>query len=128
MQLQIIYTEPYRVPIAGSLSATLFHKTGTLTTDELVAVGVLEANNLDSGSDSSIMNRAVICGCHALVSIEIVIELIGDPLRIAGLNAIRWRIAPNGHSNQLPASEKKEAGSSITVWGKGITQLEVNCT
>jgi len=135
MKLQIFCTEPYRVPIAGSLSATLFDKTGTLTTDELVAVGVLEANNLDTGSDSSNINltpviRAqseaalVIAGCHAVVSIEN--ELVGDPLEIAALNAMRWGIASNsGYSIPLPASEKKEAGSNITISGKAITQLEV---
>jgi len=135
MKLQIFCTEPYRVPIAGSLSATLFDKTGTLTTDELVAVGVLESNNLETGSDSSNMNLTpvirvrgeaalVIAGCHAVVSIEN--ELVGDPLEIAALNAMRWGVAStSGYSIPLPASEKREAGSSIVVSGKSITQLEV---
>lgn len=41
MQMQIFCTEPYRVPISGKVDTCVFDKTGTITTDELVAVGVV---------------------------------------------------------------------------------------
>ena len=41
MKLQIFCTEPYRIPNAGRLDTCLFDKTGTITTDELKAVGVV---------------------------------------------------------------------------------------
>ena len=41
MRLHVFCTEPFRVPLAGRITACLFDKTGTITTDELVAAGTI---------------------------------------------------------------------------------------
>ena len=41
MRLHVFCTEPFRVPLAGRITACLFDKTGTITTDELVAAGTV---------------------------------------------------------------------------------------
>ena len=47
----IFCTEPYRVPFAGKISHVLFDKTGTITTDQLLPVGVV--NHPQASSFSS---------------------------------------------------------------------------
>jgi cation-transporting ATPase 13A1 len=43
----IFCTEPFRVPFAGQIQHCLFDKTGTLSTDKLIPIGVV---NVDSGA------------------------------------------------------------------------------
>ena len=100
--------------MAGKLDACLFYKTGTLTTDELVAVGVTEPNALGKiNPDGSValspmtkvVNEAalVLTGCHSLVLIDG--EVTGDPLESAALSSMRWGISQNtGHAIPLPAT------------------------
>jgi len=41
LKAHVFCTEPYRIPLAGKTDTCLFDKTGTITTDELVASGVV---------------------------------------------------------------------------------------
>jgi manganese-transporting P-type ATPase len=139
MKLHIFCTEPYRVPIAGKLDACLFDKTGTLTTDELVAVGVCLPPKLKVASgkeeeDEQFLTpmiqvhdeaALVLAGCHSLVYIEG--ETTGDPLESASLKSMRWQLSKDsGNAVPLPATEKKAAGTPITVGSeRGIEEIEV---
>lgn len=85
-QAGIFCTEPYRVPLAGKVSHCLFDKTGTITTDQLVPVGIVRpvdpafettspagAGSVASLSDvsSAVDDTAmVLAACHSLVVVE----------------------------------------------------------
>jgi magnesium-transporting ATPase (P-type) len=45
MKTGIFCTEPYKVPISGKVSHCLFDKTGTITTDTLLPIGVINSHN-----------------------------------------------------------------------------------
>lgn len=135
MKMQVFCTEPYRVPIAGKLDCCLYDKTGTLTTDELVAVGVLEARSMkeDGSADEDQLtamtkvaseSALVLAGCHSLVLVDG--ETTGDPLESAALNAMRWSLA-KGTENVVPrpATEKKEEGKKIHASNSTVSELDV---
>ena len=135
MKMQVFCTEPYRVPIAGKLDCCLYDKTGTLTTDELVAVGVLEARSMkeDGSADEDQLtamtkvaseSALVLAGCHSLVLVDG--ETTGDPLESAALNAMRWSLA-KGTENVVPspATEKKEEGKKIHASNATVSELDV---
>lgn len=135
MKLHVFCTEPYRVPMAGKLDACLFDKTGTLTTDQLVAVGVCEANKLQKNSDDDrelltpMMQTHeaaafVLAGCHSLVSING--ETQGDPLESAALASMRWQVdIVTGRAVPCPATIKKPPGKSISVGGMSVNEVEI---
>ncbi|KAL7564440.1 hypothetical protein ACA910_002754 [Epithemia clementina (nom. ined.)] len=127
MRLHVFCTEPYRVPIAGKLDQCLFDKTGTLTTDELVAVGVVLPSKISQGTNSTTelqslltpmheihknMAAFVIAGCHSLVMIDD--ETTGDPLELASLTAMQWKMS---EKYSMPAVPNKlillEGGKSV---------------
>jgi cation-transporting ATPase 13A1 len=138
--------------MAGKLDSCLFDKTGTLTTDELVAVGVLEPNNLRKREQSSSSAKKqpssslslkpmiqstsgaalVIAGCHSLVVYED--ETTGDPLEKAALKSIRWHVTSDGKAEPLAqgagaggSAEKKDdpakQGAAATSTTTGKAQL-----
>ena len=53
MKAQVFCTEPFRVPLAGKIDACFFDKTGTITTDQLEATGIVPAQAGESASSSS---------------------------------------------------------------------------
>ena len=96
MKKGIFCTEPYRVPFAGKIDSVLFDKTGTLTSDKLVPVGVV---NAAAGAappaqvevrHASMECAIVLAGCHSLVSVADVAELVGDPIELAALEGLQW--------------------------------------
>ena len=102
-------TEPFRVPVAGKVDCCLFDKTGTITSDRLVAEGVV--CDLDKGSelkkpvDASRTASIVIGGCHALLQIEG--KMFGDPLEKAALLGIKWKYDPLTHVASPKVDDEK---------------------
>eukprot|EP01127_Copromyxa_protea_P019679 TRINITY_DN6440_c0_g1_i1.p1 TRINITY_DN6440_c0_g1~~TRINITY_DN6440_c0_g1_i1.p1 ORF type:complete len:1356 (+),score=374.54 TRINITY_DN6440_c0_g1_i1:25-4092(+) len=93
MKLNIFCTEPFRIPTAGKVDICLFDKTGTITSDQLTAVGVIDVgaknkdhNSLQAMNKSSIETALVLGGCHALISIQGSIS--GDPIEEAVIKSI----------------------------------------
>ena len=100
----VFCTEPFRVPFAGKIDAVLFDKTGTLTTDKLVPVSVVNAAaSLDAPAakgggvppelavgDAATEVAVVLAGCHSLIQVEGVAELMGDPIETAALGGVAW--------------------------------------
>jgi len=126
MKLQIFCTEPYRVPMAGKLDYCLFDKTGTLTTDELVAVGVVKDSLSDLTPMSKVVDGAglVLAGCHSLVNIDE--EIHGDPLEIAGLQAMCWTVVEEATVCPIKATEKQRGGNPLKLGaGADVHSLEV---
>jgi cation-transporting ATPase 13A1 len=102
MKSQIFCTEPFRIPNAGKLDTCLFDKTGTITTDELTAVGVAgwspkQSDGAVSSSAQTVATMlnapvaccAVLAGCQSLVDIDG--KLMGDPVEEAAIKAICWK-------------------------------------
>ncbi|ETV84154.1 hypothetical protein H257_03440 [Aphanomyces astaci] len=102
VRLSIFCTEPFRISLAGKVDICLFDKTGTITTDQLTAVGVV--SNDRSRNDSSAIEPhqpmlrshidacLVLAGCHSLVEIDG--KMIGDPVEEASLRAIDFTYDP----------------------------------
>jgi len=133
MKLHVFCTEPYRVPMAGKLDQCLFDKTGTLTTDELVAVGVVVPSKISSSPKSKSkdtlslftplkdvhksMAALVLGGCHSLVMIEG--ETTGDPLELASLTAMQWKMT---EKYAIPAVPDKLI---MAGGGASVSQIQI---
>eukprot|EP00049_Salpingoeca_infusionum_P025583 m.20377 g.20377 ORF g.20377 m.20377 type:complete len:1339 (+) comp8156_c0_seq2:3-4019(+) len=122
VKLHVFCTEPFRIPIAGKVDACLFDKTGTITSDELIATGVVATTkhctcephygHSHSSSSSAIAPSPmstmplepalVIAGCHSLVDIDG--ETTGDPLEKESLKSIGWQF--NAITNTSTPKEK----------------------
>eukprot|EP00053_Salpingoeca_punica_P019510 m.197814 g.197814 ORF g.197814 m.197814 type:complete len:1363 (+) comp17670_c0_seq2:1993-6081(+) len=98
-KMNVVCTEPFRIPLAGKVDSTMFDKTGTITTDELVPMGIVVpscSKAVSTDADLVAMVKApkeiglVLAGCHSLMNIKG--KASGDPLEVAAFQAVRWRI------------------------------------
>ena len=136
MRANVFCTEPFRVPLAGKISACLFDKTGTLTTDQLEAVGVSRGEvsaaqralvATGAGEDESSRTvrpppmlsasaeaTLVLAGCHSLVYVDG--KLAGDPIEVASLKAVCWKY-DDAHSmcRPRPGSDSRFLGSGAFI-------------
>ncbi len=95
----IMCTEPFRVPSCGKTTHCIFDKTGTLTTDQLLPIGIVNADGQGDGSSEvkrllPVMKAdgyaAMVLGaCHSLIHVEGA-GMMGDPIETAGLKGIGW--------------------------------------
>eukprot|EP00054_Salpingoeca_dolichothecata_P000146 m.16120 g.16120 ORF g.16120 m.16120 type:complete len:1361 (+) comp10277_c0_seq1:123-4205(+) len=133
MKMHIFCTEPYRIPMAGKVQACLFDKTGTITSDELVAAGVVAASSASSNSTAPVKpvpcSQAppqmcyVMAGCHSLVNIDG--ATVGDPLESAALKAIRWRFDATTNTSYPRAPLPKEpTGALMPTTGQSNPKVE----
>jgi manganese-transporting P-type ATPase len=86
-KMGIFCTEPFRVPMAGSVTHCLFDKTGTLTSDQLKCLGV--------DGDDTRMAKMVMAGCHSLIEGGTPGSLVGDPIETTGLEFSGWTYKDN---------------------------------
>ena len=101
-RLAIFCTEPFRLPIAGSIDVCCFDKTGTLTQSHLEVVGITGIDSVKKKmAPSAIIKDAgeipgpaqlVIASCHSLVLLNN--SPAGDPLEVAALDSIPWSLSP----------------------------------
>ena len=126
MKAGIFCTEPFRVPIAGKVKHCLFDKTGTLTTDQLIAVGVINANKkkkiglksnnntkwkrelgLLTTNEADINAQLVLSSCHSLVSVDG--KLVGDPIELSALMGVEWNFDAKTNTSRPGTWMKEEA-------------------
>ena len=85
MKASIFCTEPFRIPFAGKVDVTLFDKTGTITTDKLVADAIVTPGGSASPKEAPLLPRIVLAGCHSLVQVNG--ATMGDPLEEEALKS-----------------------------------------
>lgn len=106
MKMNIFCTEPYRIPTAGKVDLCLFDKTGTITADQLAAVGLVQvrkpndkqqegkeglARDLEPIGNASFETAIVLGTCHALMSLDgDGGRVTGDPLEEEALKAVQF--------------------------------------
>lgn len=88
-KIGIFCTEPFRVPMAGTVTHCFFDKTGTLTSDQLKCLGF-------EGGDDMAKTELVVSSCHSLIS-----DgpngggLVGDPIELTALEKIGFDYSNN---------------------------------
>jgi cation-transporting ATPase 13A1 len=128
VRINIFCTEPFRVPLAGKIDSCFFDKTGTITTDQLEATGIVppkldEASSSNSGSSSGaatgekvpmisapLESCRVIAGCHSLLQVEG--KTLGDPVESAALKSIGWEYNQDSQKASPAKSEESRSYSS----------------
>jgi len=128
---QMLCTEPFRIPLAGSVNTCIFDKTGTLTTEHLTLRGVVVPPSLPlsdgdlhfsaSSSSSSLSavllsppslaplrTQQILAACHSLVEVEG--QLMGDSLELSALR---------GNGGGWTYDGRKGVVSRLTLRGEG---------
>ncbi|KAF0694448.1 Aste57867_14681 [Aphanomyces stellatus] len=128
VRLSIFCTEPFRISLAGKVDICLFDKTGTITTDQLTAVGVVSNDGTDNDVraikphknmlQSHLNACLVLAGCHSLVEIDG--KMIGDPVEEASLKAIDFTYDPKSKQCTPNAKSAERGWDATTVDTKGI--------
>ena len=115
----VFCTEPFRIPIAGSVDTCCFDKTGTLTSDKFRVEGVSDPSPSDpSLSTPRLLPPAMLrktqvyalVGCQSLVFAEGQ-GVLGDPMEKALLQSVGWRMSRN--QSVYPASGRASGGIDI---------------
>jgi cation-transporting ATPase 13A1 len=111
MKLQVFCTEPFRVPMSGRLDCCFFDKTGTITTDQLQAVGVVPSSS-DSQEivptvDAPLKVAQVLAGCHTLLKVDG--RMLGDPIETEAMTSIKWE-----YNHELRTAAPKEGRGNAT--------------
>lgn len=127
----IFCTEPFRISLAGKVDICLFDKTGTITTDQLTAIGVVSAEHssddlsnvpLQSMMQCSFDASMVLAGCHSLVEIDG--QTIGDPVEEAALRAIDFEFHPKSRTCE-PKNLSKSEKAHLRVWEAKNTTVQL---
>eukprot|EP00127_Corallochytrium_limacisporum_P001032 Clim_evm31s34 gene=Clim_evmTU31s34 len=137
MKIMVYCIEPFRIPIAGRVKVLCFDKTGTITTDQLVAAGIVTHSGTPGGAakkqekdDSGLPkmqhmdqinweSTAVLAGCHSLVPVDG--KLLGDPLEVAAMDALNWYFDARLETGfarppkTVPAGSAAAASKSVTA-------------
>jgi cation-transporting ATPase 13A1 len=103
-KIGILCTEPFRVPMAGTVTKCFFDKTGTLTSDHLICHGF---SSLGAAPDMSKV-ELVVAGCHSLVAGEAG-KITGDPIEVTALEKIGAKFSPTLNISTL------ESGKEIRI-------------
>ncbi|CAM9371373.1 unnamed protein product, partial [Discosporangium mesarthrocarpum] len=122
-------TEPFRIPLAGKVDICLFDKTGTITSDRLIAETLTTTNDANpgelpmqtplsgegqgggGGGRAELVAKVVLGGCHSLI--EVGGSLRGDPLEVSALEGINWTWDNNGRVAR-PAPATPSSNNSTT--------------
>jgi len=131
MKLNIFCTEPFRIPAAGKVDVCLFDKTGTITSDQLAALGmVINRDNKEGIHELQPISKAsyeaslVLGTCHALMSIDG--KISGDPLEEASIKAVQFSF-DSTTNNCFPIIPKDKEGKDLLNrgWGKEVNEKKV---
>ncbi|KNC81881.1 hypothetical protein SARC_05827 [Sphaeroforma arctica JP610] len=126
MGQQVFCTEPFRIPMAGKVTACCFDKTGTITTDKLHAAGVVlppshpgakeserTLGGLHPMTDASYETCLVSGGCHSLVVAAG--QILGDPMETAVLDSLGWRYSSDENVARPFQGIKDKKGAEVKV-------------
>ena len=125
MKSGVYCTEPFRVPMAGKIDSCLFDKTGTITSDKLVAVGVVDVSDLNKNTSSSSSSSS------SRIATNRMLENVGDyRRRVPFFGANRWENVrrPIGASRfvrrEMGVRSKIEQIETKSIRGDQETNLE----
>ena len=122
MKQGVFCTEPFRVPMSGRIDCIFFDKTGTVTTDQLEAVGIIPSNGkgeLVSLKKAPLDACRVLSGCHSLLELED--RLQGDPIETAAIAAIGWDYSQDSgcaYPSVGPRKKKEDENKVVTSVSK----------
>ena len=105
-KIGIYCTEPFRVPMAGTITHCFFDKTGTLTSDQLKCISfdpVVEGEVDEKFFMSKV--ELVVAGCHSLIASDNLV--IGDPIELTALDKIGYKFNHSKNTSVSPDGGKR---------------------